>query len=67
MRDAVSSGYLPPWHADGPHGTFRNDRRRSDSEKPTSDVKWGDQTWEEMQFTGFFYSVTNGRPRPGTK
>src|SRR5512133_3484929 len=21
IQDAVSSGYMPPWHADGPHGT----------------------------------------------
>ena len=24
---------------------------------PTKDVKWGDQTWEEMQYTGILYSV----------
>jgi hypothetical protein len=24
----------------------------------TIDVKWGDQTWEEMQYTGIMYSVT---------
>jgi protein-S-isoprenylcysteine O-methyltransferase Ste14 len=24
---------------------------------PTVDVKWGDQTWEEMQYTGIMYSV----------
>ena len=23
---------------------------------PTIDVKWGDQTWEEMQYTGIMYS-----------
>ena len=24
---------------------------------PRADVRWGDQTWEEMQFTGFAYTV----------
>jgi hypothetical protein len=24
---------------------------------PSTDVRWGDQTWEEMQFTGIDYSV----------
>jgi hypothetical protein len=24
---------------------------------PTKDVWWGDQTWEEMQYTGFLYSI----------
>ena len=24
---------------------------------PTIDVKWGDQTWEEMQYTGILYST----------
>ena len=35
IRDAVSSGFMPPWHAEGPHGTFRNDRRLTDAEKRT--------------------------------
>jgi hypothetical protein len=30
----------------------------------TKDVKWGDQTWEEMQYTGFLYSVPSRRLRP---
>jgi hypothetical protein len=35
---------------------------------PTKEVKWGDQTWEEMQYTGILYSVVasppgGGRPR----
>lgn len=41
MRDAVASGQMPPWHADGPHGVFRNDRRLSDSEKQTI-LRWID-------------------------
>ena len=39
IHDAVSSGYMPPWHADGPHGVFRNDRRLSDEDKQTI-LKW---------------------------
>jgi len=38
---------------------------------PTSDVMWGDQTWEEMQYTGILVSpasqkapaVTSGGPK----
>lgn len=26
---------------------------------PTVDVRWGNQTWEEMQYTGLLYSVRN--------
>jgi mono/diheme cytochrome c family protein len=39
IRDAVRTGYMPPWHAEGPHGTFSNDRRLSDLEKQTI-VRW---------------------------
>jgi mono/diheme cytochrome c family protein len=35
INDAVARGYMPPWHADGPHGMFRNDRRLSASDKST--------------------------------
>lgn len=33
IERAVSTGYMPPWHAEGPHGVFRNDRRLSDADK----------------------------------
>jgi hypothetical protein len=33
MYDAVKGGVMPPWHAEGAHGVFRNDRRLSDNEK----------------------------------
>lgn len=39
IRDAVAGGYMPPWHADGPHGEFRNDRRLSPMEKQTL-LRW---------------------------
>ena len=38
---------------------FEQGQPRSDSR-----VKWGDQTWEEMQYTGFLYSVPSRRLRP---
>jgi mono/diheme cytochrome c family protein len=41
IRDAVQSGYMPPWHAEGPHGVFRNDRRLSDAERQII-LSWAD-------------------------
>ncbi|HYW31064.1 MAG TPA: hypothetical protein VE869_06105 [Gemmatimonas sp.] len=41
IKDAVKTGYMPPWHAEGPHGTFRNDRRLSELEKATI-IRWID-------------------------
>jgi hypothetical protein len=37
--DAVSVGDMPPWHAAGPHGVFRNDRRLSDADRQTI-LRW---------------------------
>jgi len=39
LGEAVSSGYMPPWHADGPRGRFANDRRLSDEDRKTI-VAW---------------------------
>jgi hypothetical protein len=39
IEEAVKSGYMPPWHADGPKGTFRNDRRLEEREKSVI-LKW---------------------------
>jgi hypothetical protein len=33
IRENVTSGTMPPWHADPAHGTFKNDRRLSATEK----------------------------------
>ncbi len=41
IKDAVKSGYMPPWHAESPHGTFLNDRRLSAAEKQTI-LRWID-------------------------
>lgn len=35
VREAVATGYMPPWHAEGPHGMSRNDRRLSAADKQT--------------------------------
>jgi hypothetical protein len=35
IRDNVSEGAMPPWHADAPHGTFLNERGLTDDEKAT--------------------------------
>jgi hypothetical protein len=32
---------------------------------PKSDVRWGDQTWEEMQYTGILYSAKASAAGPG--
>ncbi|WP_353266337.1 cytochrome c [Gemmatimonas sp.] len=41
IRDAVKSGYMPPWHAEGPHDVFSNDRRLSEFDKSTI-LRWID-------------------------
>jgi len=41
MRGDVADGVMPPWHAEGPHGVFRNDRRLSDADKQTI-LRWID-------------------------
>ena len=33
----------------------------------TKDVRWGDQTWEEMQYSAFLYSVNSRRRAPATR
>src|SRR5438045_447849 len=41
IREKVSLGQMPPWHATQSHGTFANDRRLSAAEKDTL-VRWAD-------------------------
>jgi hypothetical protein len=36
---------------------YDNSTANRSNPDPTIDVKWGDQTWEEMQYTGIMYSV----------
>lgn len=39
IQDAVATGYMPPWHAEGPHGEFSNDRRLSAADRSTI-LRW---------------------------
>jgi hypothetical protein len=39
IRDKVTEGSMPPWHADAPLGTFENERRLTDQERRTL-VAW---------------------------
>ncbi len=41
IRQYISSGQMPPWHATEPHGVFLNDRRLSEADKETL-IKWVD-------------------------
>jgi len=43
---------------------YDNSASNKNNPDPTINVKWGDQTWEEMQYTGFLYSVPSRRLRP---
>ena len=36
---------------------YDNSRANRSNPDPTADVRWGDQTWEEMMFTGFTFSI----------
>lgn len=36
---------------------YDNSRENKSNPDPTQPVYWGDQTWEEMQYTGLMYSV----------
>jgi thiol-disulfide isomerase/thioredoxin len=42
IREVVSEGRMPPWHADPHIGKFSNDRRLSESDKQTL-ISWIDQ------------------------
>src|SRR4051812_46691107 len=41
IKEKVSLRQMPPWHAEGPKGVFRNDRRLSESERGTI-LRWID-------------------------
>jgi hypothetical protein len=42
---------------------YDNSAGNKSNPDPKADVKWGDQSWEEMQYTGFIYSVPGRRIR----
>ena len=41
IREKVSRGLMPPWHADSARGVFSNDRRLSEGDKETL-IAWAD-------------------------
>ena len=43
---------------------YDNSAANRSNPDPTAAVKWGDQTWEEMQYTGLLYTVRNPQPTP---
>jgi hypothetical protein len=48
-------------HATAWYDNSSNNRSNPD---PSADVRWGDQTWEEMQFTAFSYTAAPAPPLP---
>ena len=40
---------------------YDNSKANKSNPDPTQPVYWGDQTWEEMQYTGIMYSVDKDR------
>jgi hypothetical protein len=43
---------------------YDNSTSNKDNPDPSAEVRWGDQTWEEMQYTGFLFSVPGRPPGP---
>lgn len=43
---------------------YDNSAGNPDNPDAKSDVRWGDQTWEEMQYTGLLVSFANPAPTP---
>lgn len=40
---------------------YDNSKQNKSNPDPTQEVYWGDQTWEEMQYTAIYYSVDKDR------
>jgi hypothetical protein len=43
---------------------YDNSAKNPSNPDPRAEVRWGDQTWEEMQYTGILYTVKH--PQPAT-
>ena len=43
---------------------FDNSAANRDNPDPLAEVRWGDQTWEEMQYTGITFVVDDSSPAP---
>jgi hypothetical protein len=41
IKEEIEAGHMPPWHANAPAGTFRNERRLSDADRTTL-IRWAD-------------------------
>jgi len=41
---------------------YDNSAKNPDNPDPKADVRWGEQTWEEMQYTGLLVSFVNRTP-----
>ena len=41
---------------------YDNSTKNASNPDPKAAVRWGDQTWEEMQYTGIAYSIDNAKP-----
>ena len=46
---------------------YDNSAGNEDNPDPSATVHWGDQTWEEMQYTGMLYSVNSRRLKAAAK
>jgi hypothetical protein len=46
---------------------YDNSDRNPSNPDPKAEVKWGDQTWEEMQYSGILYTVKNPQTAPATQ
>ena len=46
---------------------YDNSAENENNPDPAATVHWGDQTWEEMQYTGILYSVNSRRLTPPPK
>jgi Copper type II ascorbate-dependent monooxygenase, C-terminal domain len=43
---------------------YDNSKNNTSNPDPTKDVFWGDQTWEEMMYTGLTFSIDATQPTP---
>jgi hypothetical protein len=46
---------------------YDNSATNKSNPDASTDVKWGEETWEEMQYTGFMYTVPSRRLKPAPK
>src|SRR6185295_2093927 len=46
---------------------YDNSPSNRNNPDPTKDVRWGEQTWEEMQYTGLNYSIDRKTPAPAAQ